>query len=889
MVEQFVRVGVRIEAPTGLQVTVVSTTRLDLDWSDVANPPGGTLANYRIYRNEQFLTNTAPSSFSDTTVTAGVQYRYRVSAVDSLGGESAQCPQVVAVPADVTAPPVPTGLAATPAGPTQINLTWNAVTDTGGGGLQGYRLFRDAAFLTLQTGLSFADVGLSPSTTYAYRISAIDNAQNESAQSSQVQATTEAAGGTTVLEQLVNSLSPGQWGVLSSGAALDALWNGGGAPNSSSIFEYSWRMPWDPQVKQALFYGGDDNGSGTNNPKFVRYLESSNTWSQLANPFFRFTNSPMHSYGHNVIDLAARRLNYHVMGYNSTDWYSIDLDNLGAGWTTRQDINNGTHSVDGAVCFSYFPARSRTVLVSGDITFNLREYNSANNTWSASLYSAAPDAQLHVWCEWSNAFILGQTANGCMVFGGGQTNDVRRLNPDGTVTVLTDWPYTTVCDGRYLEIVREPVTENFLFMYDNGTTRVFAVLNPRGSGSWTQLASGTNSIPPFDSGWDDVHSTFHMSACCVENHGVTMFCQWRPGGSRAMIYKHANSVTMAQLIAEADAAPFVGDTLQALDFETLNHGAESQMTFWAGQGNGVQMTDTTDADRYLRDHPNAANFIGGGFVFSGGLDFQGRYTPFVSEIHTVPETANGSAWVGPRRITGEGEFQGIRSNNEACLRLRTPQGTQKASGDFVVAFRRNQGVGVGTPHTFWVAGLGAEFWVRVAIKHTPAYLAHFHTNLSGNAEGKRLIISGDSTSQALEETIQEVGKNRTLAMYSDQGTDPYFESSRPYITDWTVFHIRVVMPSAQTVSDGIVELYVNDETTPVGLVTNANMDGSDTLISGWGTAVNTANNPNVGEWKITFTNFVTEKNPSQVHAPLDNYYANIVIRRNTRCPHIRSG
>jgi len=695
--------------------------------------------------------------------------------------------------------------------------------------------------------------------------------------------------GNTPLELLANSLNPGQWGVLSSGAGLEALWEGGGAANSSSIFEYAWRMCWDPQLKCAYFYGGDDNGSGTNNPKFVRYREAQDAWDQLPNPFFRFTNSPMHSYGHNSIDVAGRRMYYHTMGYNDTSFYSVDLDNISAGWTTRQDINNNTHSVDGAVCFSHFPARQRIVLVSGDITFNLREYNPGNNTWSASLYSAAPDAQLHVWCEWSNAFITGQTANGCMVFGGGQTNDVRRLNPDGTVTNLTDWPYTTICDGRYLEIVREPVTENLLFMYDNGTTRVFAVLNPRGAGTWTQIATGTNSIPPFDAGWDDVHSTFHMTACCVENHGVTMFCQWRPGNTRAMIYKHANSTTMAALIAEVDANPFVGDTLQALDFETLNHGVESQMIFWAGQGAGVQMTGVTDPDLYLRNHPNAANFISGGFVFSGGLNFQGRYTPFVSEIHTVPETANGSAWVGPRLVTAEGEFFGIKAGVRTCLRLRTPQGTQKASGDFVVAFRRNQGVGVGTPHTFWVAGLGAEYWIRFALKHTPEYLAHMHTNLSGNAEGKRCIASGDSTSQALEETIQEVGKNRLWAMYSDSGSEPHFESSRPYIPDWTIVHIHVIMANPQSSSNGRVELFLNDETTALGVNATANMDAGDTLISGWGINVNTNTSPNVGEWKITFTNFVTEKNSSQVHSPLDNFYDNIVIRRNTRCPHVRPG
>ena len=126
-------------------------------------------------------------------------------------------------------------------------------------------------------------------------------------------------------------------------------------------------------------------------------------------------------------------------------------------------------------------------------------------------------------------------------------------------------------------------------------------------------------------------------------------------------------------------------------------------------------------------------------------------------------------------------------------------------------------------------------------------------------------------------------------MYSDSGSEPHFESSRPYIPDWTIVHIHVIMANPQSSSNGRVELFLNDETTALGVNATANMDAGDTLISGWGINVNTNTSPNVGEWKITFTNFVTEKNSSQVHSPLDNFYDNIVIRRNTRCPHVRPG
>src|SRR5688572_7822468 len=105
---------------------------------------------------------------------------------------------------DVTAPPVPTGLAASAVSASQINVSWNASTDAQGAaneyvsGTQDYRLYRstDQTNFSLRTttaSTSYSDTGLSASTRYDYKIAARDAELNESSQSSAVNATTEAA------------------------------------------------------------------------------------------------------------------------------------------------------------------------------------------------------------------------------------------------------------------------------------------------------------------------------------------------------------------------------------------------------------------------------------------------------------------------------------------------------------------------------------------------------------------------------------------------------------------------------------------------------------------------------------------------------------------------
>jgi subtilisin family serine protease len=179
-------------APTGL-TAAAGELRVTLDW---ANNTETDLAGYRVYRHAgdgawTRIATTSTSALTDTAVSAGPTYTYRVSAYDQAGNEGAASTEASATPtADLTAPAPPTGLTAT-AGDATVVLDWtnNAEAD-----LAGYRVHRRDAdgtwspIATVPTS-ALTDTGLINGTTYTYRVTAYDAVGNESAPSSQASAT----------------------------------------------------------------------------------------------------------------------------------------------------------------------------------------------------------------------------------------------------------------------------------------------------------------------------------------------------------------------------------------------------------------------------------------------------------------------------------------------------------------------------------------------------------------------------------------------------------------------------------------------------------------------------------------------------------------------------
>ena len=204
----------------------------------------------------QVLTPTA-TSVSDTGLTAGTTYVYRVRATDAAGNLSAYSSTASAATQtapDTTAPSAPASLAATVANATQINLSWTASSTAG----VTYNIYRStssglgiSSANRIATGVgatTFSDTGLSASTTFFYLVTAA-NANGESVASNQASATTQAGGGIPNGPISINS-----GGGASGTFVADTGFSGGSAVSSNAAINVAL-IP-APVPPQAVYQTG---------------------------------------------------------------------------------------------------------------------------------------------------------------------------------------------------------------------------------------------------------------------------------------------------------------------------------------------------------------------------------------------------------------------------------------------------------------------------------------------------------------------------------------------------------------------------------------------------------------------------------------------------------
>ncbi|UCE08214.1 MAG: fibronectin type III domain-containing protein, partial [bacterium] len=160
-------------APTSLAASTVSGSQINLTWQDKATNETG----YKVERKtgstgtwgEIASLGTNASSYSNTGLTDGTRYYYRVYAYNSAGnsGYSNEAN-------DTTPMNAPSNLIATAVSSSQINLNWQ----DNSGSESGYRIERKTGaggtyseITTLGANVtSYSNTGLSESTTYYYRV-----------------------------------------------------------------------------------------------------------------------------------------------------------------------------------------------------------------------------------------------------------------------------------------------------------------------------------------------------------------------------------------------------------------------------------------------------------------------------------------------------------------------------------------------------------------------------------------------------------------------------------------------------------------------------------------------------------------------------------------------
>jgi len=186
-------------APLGLLAQALAYNSVRLTWS--ASSDNTAVAGYRVFRDGVPVATTNNGTvYEDSAVNASTSYSYRVEAFDAAGNRSAlSTATTVTTPgapvADTQAPSQPSGLTATAASQSQVNLRWTASTDNIG--VVRYDIFRGTGSNVQKVGsspvTSYGDTGLAAGTSYTYQIVAIDAAGNVSSRSNGTTVSTLAA------------------------------------------------------------------------------------------------------------------------------------------------------------------------------------------------------------------------------------------------------------------------------------------------------------------------------------------------------------------------------------------------------------------------------------------------------------------------------------------------------------------------------------------------------------------------------------------------------------------------------------------------------------------------------------------------------------------------
>jgi hypothetical protein len=181
-------------APSTVAAIPTSSTVIRLVWTGVSRANG-----YEIQRSNDGATwvsiaSTDPdtTAYRDGGLASATTYFYRVLAGTDGGATMASDSVSATTAAEPLSAPT---LTTVPASSTEIDLVWNDVSDE-----TGYRIERSAdgasgwtaIATTGQDVTTYADAGLSPSTTYYYRVIAV-NLGGESQPSNESSATTTAA------------------------------------------------------------------------------------------------------------------------------------------------------------------------------------------------------------------------------------------------------------------------------------------------------------------------------------------------------------------------------------------------------------------------------------------------------------------------------------------------------------------------------------------------------------------------------------------------------------------------------------------------------------------------------------------------------------------------
>ena len=211
-------------APTGLAAAAVSSTRIDLAWTDVAGETG-----YRIERSvdqqtwaEIAATAANVTNYQNAALAAATTYYYRVRAVNSGGSSDySSAAAATTLPAPVL-PAAPSGLTARAVSARQVDLAWTdnsadesgfIVERSGNGGKSWSQIARTGANVA-----AYSAATVSARKTYTYRVRSYNDA-GSSAPSNVAAVTTPSA-----TAKRAPAIQTGRFGAPFDAAFADYAW-----------------------------------------------------------------------------------------------------------------------------------------------------------------------------------------------------------------------------------------------------------------------------------------------------------------------------------------------------------------------------------------------------------------------------------------------------------------------------------------------------------------------------------------------------------------------------------------------------------------------------------------------------------------------------------------
>lgn len=173
--------------PMNLVANNITTSSINLSWDASTDNVG--VSNYEIFVNGSLEASTSNTSYEISNLSSNTSYSLTVLAADIAENKSAQSsPLVVSTLADTEAPSVPTNITISNETDVSFRVTWNASTDNTA--VTAYDIYLDNAFNATTDNTSYTVNGLTALTTYSVTIIARDAVNNESTQSTPVNATT---------------------------------------------------------------------------------------------------------------------------------------------------------------------------------------------------------------------------------------------------------------------------------------------------------------------------------------------------------------------------------------------------------------------------------------------------------------------------------------------------------------------------------------------------------------------------------------------------------------------------------------------------------------------------------------------------------------------------